>query len=118
MKRITALFLFSMAAVGTACSDTVESAPEATVETVSAEPAVQGTLNLNVGQGSTSRSGLNLGTAPSNNSGGMIVAPGSTGATFEDVCDLGIDIQVTPDTVLDARPASNEDDLVRLPEKK
>jgi hypothetical protein len=48
----------------------------------------------------------------------LIVAPGSTGAKFEDVGDLGIDIQVTPDTVLDAKAASNEDDLVRLPEKK
>lgn len=118
MKPITALLLISMAAVGTACSDPVAGAPEAAaVETASAEPEVQGTLNLNIGQAPAARGGLNLGTSSASNSGGLIVAPGATGATFEDVEDLGIDIEVTPDTVLDEKPPSEEDDIVRLPQK-
>jgi hypothetical protein len=119
MKPITALLLISMAAVGTACSDPVAKASDTVpVETASAEPEIQGTLNLNIGQAPASGGGLNLGPTSTSNSGGLIVAPGSTGASFEDVGDLGIDIEVTPDSVLDQKPASDEDDIVRLPEKK
>ncbi len=119
MKPITAFFLFSLAATGAACSDPVAGASEtAAVETASAEPAVQGTLNLNVGQAPSASGGLNVGSGSAGKSGGLIVAPGATGATFEDVGDLGIDIDVTADAILDEAPPSDEDELVRLPEKK
>lgn len=119
MKPITALLLLSLASVGAACSDTVAAsaadtaAAEALVETAE----VQGTLNLNIGRANDAPSGLNLNAGASSNAGGLIVGPGASGGNFEDVGGLDIDLQDSPDTLLDPKaPAakSDEDEIVRL----
>jgi hypothetical protein len=122
MKPITALLLLSLAGVGAGCSLTT---PAATAEAAPAEasPAaevtqtaeVQGTLNLNIGRTNDAPGGLKIGAGPSSSSGGLIVGPGGAGGDFEDVEGLGIDLEDAPEALLQPEPASDEDEIVRLP---
>jgi len=118
MKPITALLLFSLAGVGTACSDTVETAAAdepATVETAGTDSEVQGSLNLNIGRTAEPQGGLIVGSN-AGSSGGLIVGSAGTGAQIDDVEGLGFEIVDDPEAILDAPPESPEDDIVRLPE--
>lgn len=117
MKPITALFLLSFAAAGTACSDTAGTTePEATIETVAAETEVQGTLNLNIGKAPEAPGRQIIGSNTGASTGGLIVAPGATGGNFEDVPDLGIVIEDIEDPLAAPAPKSDEDEIVRLPD--
>ncbi len=116
MKPITALLLLSLAGAGAACSDTVAASAEASAPPVETAE-VQGTLNLNIGRANDAPGGLNLNAGSSGNTGGLIVGPRATGGNFEDVGDLGIDLEDSPDTLLAPKaPAatSDEDEIVRL----
>ena len=122
MKPITALLLLSLAGVGAACSDTVSgSSAEVAPAEVSAEatPAseVQGTLNLNIGRTAETPGRPIVGTDTGSGNGGLIVAP-SSGGNFEDVEDLGIQIEDAPSEMLEPGAKSDEDELIRIPEKK
>jgi len=114
MKPVAALFVFSLASLGAASTAVAEPAAEAT--------EVRGTLNLNVGRSNDQAGRLIIGSAPSAGGGGLIIAPGSSGASFEDVPDLGIQLENEPETteaLLEVQPApapSDEDDIVRLPD--
>lgn len=122
MKPITAVLLFSLASFGASCSATASGetgeapATQAVVETAE----VQGTLNLNIGRASEQPGRMIIGSGTSSSSGGLIVAPGSTGASFDDVEDLGIQLEDMPETsdeLLAPKAApSDEDDIVRLPD--
>ncbi len=122
MKPITAVLLFSLASLGASCSATASSeaaeapATEAVVETAE----VQGTLNLNIGRTSEQPGRMIVGSGAGSGSGGLIVAPGSTGASFDDVEGLGIQLEDAPETsdeLLAPKAApSDEDDIVRLPD--
>lgn len=117
MKPITALLLLSLAGVGAACSDTVTKTDPAAAETPVETAEVQGTLNLNIGRTNDAPGGLNLNAGSSGNTGGLIVGPGATGGNFEDVGDLGIDLEDTPDTLLEPKAPqakTDEDEIVRL----
>ncbi len=121
MKPITALLLLSLAGAGAACSDTVTKADPAAAETPVETAEVQGTLNLNIGRTNDSPGGLNISAGSGASAGGLIVGPGATGGNFEDVDDLGIDLQDTPDTILEPKAPeakSDEDEIVRLPPTK
>lgn len=126
MKPITAILFLSLAAVGSACSDSVsgkgsEADAAAPAETASAESEVQGTLNLNIGRAPEGRGGLNVSSGSIDNSGGLIVGPSSTGGNIADVEGLGVEIQDAPESVLDAPPPKDEnaeDELIRIPERK
>lgn len=120
MKPVTAILFLSLAAAGTACSDSVGSKPagaDAATETASAEPEVKGKLNLNIGKTSDEPTGMIVtsGSAAGNN--GMIISP-SGGGNFQDVEGLDVEIVDSTDALLDAPPAeqSDEDDIIRLPE--
>ncbi len=117
MKPITALLLFSLAAVGTACSDTVEASAEepAITETAEAGSEVQGSLNLNIGRTGEAQSGMIVGSNTGSSSG-LIVGSAGTGPQFEDVEGLGIEIQEETQILLDPPAESAEDEIVRLPE--
>jgi hypothetical protein len=119
MKPITALLLFTLAGVGTACSDTVGAADEAAPAEVASAPAaeVQGTLNLNLGRSGESQARPIIGSS-ANTGTGLIVGPSQTGGNFEGVQDLGIDIEDAPHDPLATPEESDEDDLIRIPEKK
>ncbi len=117
MKPITALFLLSLAAAGTACSDTAaKTAPEATIETADVGPEVQGTLNLNIGKAPEGPGRQIIGSNTGTTTGGLIVAPSATGGVFEDVPDLGITIVDDEDPLAPPAKPSDEDDIVRLPD--
>lgn len=118
MKPITALLLFSLTAVGTACSDTVETASAeepTTVETAGTDSEVKGSLNLNIGRTAEPQGGLIVGSNAGNSSG-LIVGSAGTGGNIDDVEGLGIEIVGDPDSLLDNQPKSDEDEIVRLPE--
>jgi hypothetical protein len=114
MKPVSALLVFSLASLGAAFTASAEPAAEAT--------EVRGTLNLNVGRSNDQAGRLIVGSGASAGGGGLIIAPGSMGASFEDVPDLGIQLQDAPETtesLLDTKPApapSDEDAIVRLPD--
>ncbi|PKP83070.1 MAG: hypothetical protein CVT79_03220 [Alphaproteobacteria bacterium HGW-Alphaproteobacteria-18] len=133
MKPLTVALLFSFAATGAACSDTVKSnadaAPKAAAEgdplsvdtsTITSETELSGTLNLNIGapQESSSRL-LGSGGLGGSGQGGIVLGSGGVGGgNFGQSFDLGIDLDEIEDpaAALDApvlRPA--EDDIVRLP---
>lgn len=116
MKTLTTALLFSVAAIGTACSaetqnpaegDPAETAP---AETASTEPEITGTLNLNVGQ-------------PRERGQERLLGSGALGsATFGDAPDLGIGLETDTDTATlielstDPAPQADEDDgLIRIP---
>lgn len=119
MKPITALLLLSLAGTGAACSDTVAAEPaEAEVVTVAAGGEVQGTLNLNIGRAGDGAGRQIVGSGTDASSGGLIVGPASTGGNFEGVQDLGIEIDEAPvDVLAPPAPKSDEDELVRIPER-
>jgi hypothetical protein len=120
MKPITALLLLSLSGAG--CSLTT---PAATAEAAPAETApaaevtqtaeVQGTLNLNIGRTNEAAGGLRIGAGQTSSPGGLIVGPGGAGGDFEDVEGLGIDLEDAPEALLQPEPASDEDEIVRLP---
>lgn len=119
MKPITALLFLSMAAVGTACSDAGTAkavAAEPVAETASAETEVKGKLNLNIGRATDDRGGMIVGSGSTGSSGGLIIAPSSSGGNFQDVEGLGVEIVDSSDDLLDAPAKSEEDDIIRLPE--
>ncbi len=117
MKPIAAFLLLSLAGAGTACSDTADkTAPDATIETVAAEPEVQGTLNLNIGKAPESPGRQIIGANTGASTGGLIVAPGATGGNFEDVEGLGIEIEDGEDPLSPPPKTSDEDEIVRLPD--
>jgi hypothetical protein len=117
MKPIAALLLLSLAGAGTACSDTAaKTTPEATIETADAGAEVQGTLNLNIGKTEGTAGRQIIGSSSGASSGGLIVAPGATGGNFEDVQGLDIVIEDEPGSLLETAPASDEDEIVRLPD--
>lgn len=119
MKPVTALLLLSLAATGAACSDTVTAAPaEAEVTPAAAGGEVQGTLNLNIGRAGDGAGRQIVGSGAGAASGGLIVGPDSTGGNFEGVQDLGIEIEEAPvDPLAQPAPKSDEDELIRIPEK-
>ena len=114
MKPVAALLAFSLASLGAAFSAAAEPATDAA--------EVRGTLNLNVGRSNDQAGRLIVGSGASAGGGGLIIAPGSSGASFEDVPDLGIQLEdepTTPDTLLTETPVpapSDEDAIVRLPD--
>ena len=114
MKPVAALLVFSLASLGAAFTAAAEPSAETS--------AVSGTLNLNIGRSNDQAGRLIVGSGASAGGGGLIIAPGSSGASFEDVPDLGIQLEDEPETtdaLLDVRPApapSAEDDIVRLPD--
>lgn len=114
MKPVAALLAFSLASLGAAFSAAAEPATDA--------GEVRGTLNLNVGRSNDQAGRLIVGSGASAGGGGLIIAPGSSGASFEDVPDLGIQLEdepATPETLLSEKPApapSDEDVIVRLPD--
>lgn len=114
MKPVAALLVFSLASLGAAFTAAAEPAAEAS--------EVSGTLNLNIGRSNDQAGRLIVGSGASAGGGGLIVAPGSTGGSFEDVPDLGIQLQDEPETadsLLEVKPApapSDEDAIVRLPD--
>lgn len=137
MKPLTAALLLSLAAAGTACSDTVksgaEAAPPAAAEngalpvdtsTATSETELSGTLNLNVGppQDSSTRLLGSGGLGGSGENGVVLGAGGLGGPNFGESFDLGIEIEESedPSAALQApqEPAepSEEDELIRLPE--
>ncbi|MEX1252651.1 MAG: hypothetical protein WEA77_15860 [Hyphomonas sp.] len=122
MKPVAALLLLSLAGTAASCTATASGetagGPAAKAATEIAE--VQGTLNLNIGRKAEEPGRMIVGSGAGTAQGGLIVAPGSTGASFEDVPDLGIQLQDAPETSDDllapkAAP-SDEDDIVRLPQ--
>jgi hypothetical protein len=58
-----------------------------------------------------------VGADTGSGNGGLIVAP-SSGGNFEDVEDLGIQIEDAPSEMLEPGAKSDEDELIRIPEKK
>jgi hypothetical protein len=113
MKTLTTALLFSVAAIGTACSAETQDHTEAEpppAETASTEPEVTGTLNLNIGQ-------------PRERGQERLLGSGALGsATFGDAPDLGIGIETDIDTATlielstDPSPQVDEDDgLIRIP---
>lgn len=120
MKPVTAILFLSLAAAGTACSDSVgskQAGADAATETASAEPEVKGKLNLNIGKTSEEPAGMIVKSGSTANNNGMIIAP-SGGGNFQDVEGLDVQIVESPDALLDAPEAkkSDEDDIIRLPE--
>ena len=121
MKPIAALLVLSLASVGAACSATASgtadeaASSETVIETADAGEGVQGTLNLNVGRTTDEPGRQIVGSGASTGAGGLIVAPGATGGNFQDVPDLGIDLQEAPGAMLEPEAPSDEDDIVRLP---
>jgi len=120
MKPITALLLLSLAGAGAACSDTVSGAAEteAATETAGAGSEVQGTLNLNIGRAPDQPGRPIVGANTGSANGGLIVAPGTAGGNFEGVEELGIEIEESPEAILEPEETSGEDELVRIPEKR
>ena len=122
MKPITALLLLSLYGVGAGCSlttlaATAEAAPAETAPAaeVTQTAEVQGTLNLNIGRTNDAAGGLRIGAGQTRSPGGLIVGPGGAGGDFENIEGLGIDLEDAPDALLQPEPASDEDDIVRLP---
>ncbi|MFN3609873.1 MAG: hypothetical protein ACK4Y9_12490 [Hyphomonas sp.] len=130
MKPLTVALLFSLAATGAACSDTVKSTAEAAppeggalavdTSTATSETELSGTLNLNIGpqQESSSRL-LGSGGLGGSTEGGVVLGSGGLGGgNFGESFDLGIDLEVIEDP---ATPlgvpveTSQEDEIVRLP---
>lgn len=118
MKPITALLLFSLAGVGAACSDTVSGASEPAAEASTQSAEVQGTLNLNIGRTNDSGARPIVGSGGGAANGGLIVGPSSTGGNFADVEELGVEIQESPEALLEPTAPSDEDELIRIPEKR
>jgi len=124
MKPISFLVLAALAGLATACSATIsgasaEAAPaEEIIQTAGAGSEVEGTLNLNIGRGASEPARPIVSSESVGATGGLIVAPGGSGGNFEGVADLGVDIQIAPETVLETPAAkSDEDEVVRLPQQ-
>lgn len=134
MKPLTVALLFSLAATGAACSDTVkptaEAAPPAATEgdalsvdtsTATSETEMSGTLNLNIGapQEGAPRLLGSGGLGGSEQSGVVLGSGGLGGGNFGESLDLGINLDELeePATPLDApAEASDEDEIIRLPD--
>ncbi|MFN4183293.1 MAG: hypothetical protein ACK4M6_00780 [Hyphomonas sp.] len=130
MKPLTLALLFSFAATGAACSDTVKSTAEAAPvagdplsvdkSTATSETELSGTLNLNIGapQDSSTRLLGSGGLGGSGESGVVLGSGGLGGGNFGQSFDLGIDLDEIEDPVaplsVPAEP-SDEDQIIRLP---
>lgn len=132
MKPLTVALLFSLAATGVACSDTVKSTAEAAppaaeadtlsvdTSTATSETDMGGTLNLNIGapQESSTRLLGSGGLGGSEQGGVVLGSSGLGGGNFGESLDLGIDLEELeqPPVPMDApAEASNEDEIIRLP---
>lgn len=133
MKPLTAALLFSFAFTGVACSDSVKSTADAApatsngdplpvdTSTATSETALGGTLNLNIGGSRETESSRLLGagglSGNGSQSGTLIGSGGLGGGNFGEAPDLGIRIELDDEdpSALLAAPASDEDDIVRLP---
>lgn len=137
MKPLTALLFLTIAATGVACSDAVKSNAEAApaptgseplpvdTSTATSETELGGTLNLNIGGSQASSSGRLLGSgglSGSSDSGIVLGSGGLAGGNFGSGPDLGIELEeddasslLTAPGEQPKKPASDEDDIVRLP---
>jgi hypothetical protein len=119
MKPMSAVLLLILSTGAGICSASTPSGPveTETAELADAEGEVQGTLNLNIGRTQKGPGGPIVSSGAATGSGGLIVAPQSTGGNFEDVPGLDILLSIPSDALLEARKetASSEDEIVRLP---
>lgn len=137
MKPLTAILFLAIAATGAACSDTLKSKAEAApasegseplpvdTSTATSETELGGTLNLNIGGSQASSSGRLLGAGGlggASESGIVLGSGGLGGGSFGAAPDIGIELEDDNASALlnepagqPQKPASDEDDIVRLP---